>query len=116
MRQKKTIVSLLTWFLMLATISPASNFQLSKLNLASSPTEHKSISATRSENMPLQEKGSTTSTSRVSLEEDDDDTSNEKILTTTFFIRSESAQPFYFMQNVFETLDLEILTPPPQKK
>jgi hypothetical protein len=115
MRQKKTIVLLLIGFVMFAIISPGANFPHSKLNLASSPTEHKSISTRHAENFPLQKQGSTTSTSRVSLEEDDDDTSNEKILTTTFFIRSESAQPFYFMQHVFESLDLEILTPPPKK-
>ncbi len=115
MRQKKTI-ALVIGFLMFGTISQASDFPLSKLNLGNSQTEQKSIAPAHSGNLPLQEEhGSTSSTPRASLEEDEDDTSKEKILTTTIFIRSDFHQPLYFTQNVFETLDLEILTPPPKK-
>ena len=83
MRQKKTI-ALVIGFLMFSTISQASNFPLSKLNLGNSQTEQESIVPTHSGNLPLQEEpASTSSTPRASLEEDEDDTSKEKILTTT---------------------------------
>ena len=115
MRQKKTI-ALVIGFLMFSIISQASNFPLSKLNLGNSQTEQESIAPAHSGNLPLQEgHESTSSTPRASLEEDEDETSKEKILTTTTFIRSDFHQPLYFTQNIFETLDLEILTPPPQK-
>ena len=115
MRQKKTI-ALLIGFLMFSTISQASNFPLSKLTLGNSQTEEQSIAPTHSGNLPLQEeRESTSSTTRASLEEDEDDTSKEKILTATTFNRSDFHQPLYFTQNIFETLDLEILTPPPKK-
>ncbi|HET6541538.1 MAG TPA: hypothetical protein VFG46_13710 [Chryseolinea sp.] len=115
MRQKKTI-ALVIGFLMLGTISQASDFPLSKLNFGNSQPEQKSIASTHSGNLPLQDApGSSSSTPRASLEEDEDDTAKEKILTTTILIRSDFHQPLYFTQNVFETLDLEILTPPPQK-
>jgi len=115
MRQKKTI-ALLIGFLMLGTIARATDFPLSKLNVGNSQTEQKSIAPTHSGNLPLpEEHGSVSSIPRASLEEDDDDTANEKYLTTTIFIRSEFNKALHFMQNIFETLDLEILTPPPQK-
>ena|SRR5688572_20207137 len=115
MRQKKTI-TLLVGFLMFSTISQASNFSLSKFNLGNSQTEQQSIAPAHSGNLPLQkERESTRSTTRGSLEEDEDDTSKEKILTATTFIPSDFQQSLYFTQHVFETLHLEILTPPPQK-
>ena len=115
MRQKKTI-ALLVGLLIFGAISQASNFPFSKLNFGNSRAEQKSYAPTHSENLPLQEEhGSISSTTRASLEEDEDDTANEKKLATTTFTRSEFRQEFYFLQNVFETLDLEILTPPPQK-
>ena len=115
MREKKTI-ALLIGLLMFSIISQASNFPLSKLNLGDSQTEQESIAPWHSGNLPLEEEhGSTSSIPRASLEEDEDETSKEKILTATTFIRSDFHQPLYFTQHVFETLDLEILTPPPQK-
>jgi hypothetical protein len=115
MRQKKTI-ALLIGFLMLSTISQASNFPLSKFIFGNSQPEQQSIAPAHSGNLPLQEeRESTGSTPRASLEEDEDDTSKEKILTATTFIRSDFHQLLYFTQHVFETLDLEILTPPPKK-
>lgn len=116
MRQKKTI-TLVMWFLMFGTIAYASSIiHLSNLTLGNSLTEKKSIVLTSSENLPLQEHhGFTSSTPRTTLEEDDDDTAKEKILTTTTFVRYDFHQRFHFKQNVFETLDLEILTPPPQE-
>ena len=114
MRQKKTI-ALLIGFLMFGTIAQASNFPLSELNFNNSQPEQKSIVSTHSGNLPLQdEPGSSSSTPRASLEEDEDDTAKEKILATTILIHSEFHQALYFTQDVFETLDLEILTPPPQ--
>jgi|SRR6187431_2294493 len=115
MRKKRTI-ALVIGFLMLGTTSHASDFPLSKLNLGNSQPEQKSIVPLHSGNLPFQdERGSSSSTPRASLEEDEDDPSKEKILTTIILIRSDSHQLLYFTQNVFETLDLEILTPPPQK-
>jgi hypothetical protein len=115
MREKKTI-ALVIWFLICGTISQASDFPLSKLNLLNSQTEQKSIALTPSGNLPLQqEQGPNTSTPRATLEEDEDDTSKEKILNTATFVPSDFDQPLYFTHNIFETLDLEILTPPPQK-
>ena len=115
MRQKKTI-ALLVGFLMFGTISRASDFPLSKLNLGNSQTEQESIAPAHCGNLPLQEEhGSTNSAPRATLEEDEDDTSKEKILTAATFIRSDFHRPLYFMQNIFETLNLEISTPPPQE-
>ena len=115
MRQKKTI-ALVIGFLMFSTISQAFDFPLSKLNFGHSQPEQKSIAPTHSGNLPLQdEPESSSSTPRATLEEDEDDTAKEKILTTRILIRSDFNQPLYCMQNVFETLDLEILTPPPKK-
>lgn len=104
------------WFLTFGTIAHASIIPLSNLKLGNSPTEQKSIVLTPSENLPVPvHHGFTTSTPRTTLEEDDDDTAKEKILTTTTFVRYDFHQRFHFKQNVFETLDLEILTPPPQE-
>ena len=115
MRQKKTI-ALVIWFLIFSTISQASDFPLSKLNFGNSQSEQKSIASTHAGNLPLQnDPGSSSSTPRATLEEDEDDTAKEKIPTTTILIRSDFNQPLYFTQNVFETLDLEISTPPPKK-
>jgi len=115
MRLRKIIV-LLVGFLMFGTISRASDFSLSKLNLGNSQTEQESIVPTHGRNLPLQEEpGSTSSAPRATLEEDEDDTSKEKILLETTFVRSEFHQSLYFAQNIFETLNLEILTPPPKK-
>ena len=115
MRQKKIIV-LIVGCLMFGTISRAYDFSLSKLNLGNLPTEQEIVVPTHDRNLPLEEEPeSTNSASRASLEEDEDDTSKEKILTVTTFDRSEFHQPLYFKQNIFETLNLEILTPPPKK-
>ena len=115
MRHKKIIV-LVVGFLMFGTISRASDFSLSKLNLGNSHTEQESVVPTHGRNLPLQEEpASANSAPRATLEEDEDDTSKEKILIVATFIRSEFHQPLYFMQNIFETLNLEILTPPPKK-
>ena len=112
MRQKKIIV-LVVGFLMFGSISRASDFSLSKLNLG---TEQESIVPTHGRNLPLpEERGSTNSAPRATLEEDEDDTSKEKILIVATSNRSEFHQPLYFTQNIFETLNLEILTPPPKK-
>ena len=98
---------------MLSIISPASNFPLSKLNLGDSQTEQENIVPWHSGNFPL-EHASTSSIPRGSLEEDEDESLKEKILTTTF-IGSDFRRSLHSSQNVFETLGLEILTPPPQK-
>jgi len=112
----KKIIVLVVGFLMFGTFSRASDFSPSKLNLGNAQTGQKSIVLTPAGNLPLpEEHGSTRSTPRAFLEEDEDDTSKEKILALTTFIRSEFHQPLYFTQNVFETLNLEILTPPPKK-
>ena len=112
MSQKKIIV-LVVGFLMFGTISRASDFSLSKLNLR---TEQESIVPAHGRNLPpQQEPGSANSAPRATLEEDEDDTSKEKILIITTFIRSQFYQPLYFTQNIFETLNLEIVTPPPKK-
>ena len=115
MRQKK-IIALVIGFLMFGTISQASDSPLSKLNLGNSHTEQESVVPTHGRNLPLQEEpASGNSAPRATLEEDEDDTTKEKILILTTFIRSEFYQPLYFTQNIFETLNLEILTPPPKK-
>jgi len=107
----KNIIVLVVGFLMFGTISRASDFSLSKLT-----TEQESIAPTHGRNLPLQEEpASTTSAPRATLEEDEDETSKEKILIVTTFIRSEFCQPLFFTQNIFETLNLEIITPPPKK-
>jgi hypothetical protein len=86
------------------------------LILGNSQTDQQSIAPANSRNLPLHEEHeSTSSTPRAFLEEDEDDTSKEKILTATTFIRSDFHKLLYFTQHVFETLDLEILTPPPKK-
>ena len=59
MRQKKTI-ALLIGFLMFGTISHATDFPLSKLNLGNSQTEQESIAPTRAGNLPLQDEHGTT--------------------------------------------------------